>query len=197
MASNSARAPRSDQRSLARASGHDEDIEVRRSARRKRTVTAFREEGRIVVVMPQRMTQAEQQRWVDEMVTKLLNRERRGRAPATDTELQSRARQLAERYLADQVGELRDPTSVVWVTNQRHRWGSCTPATGAIRLTNRLQKFPSWVVDYVLLHELCHLYEVEHSPRFWRLLSAYPETEKAKGYLIGWVDGQAARADIP
>lgn len=170
---------------------------MRRSARRKRTVTAFREEGRIVVLMPQRMTHAEQQRWVDEMVTKLLNRERRGRAPDTDTELQARARELAERYLADQVEALREPTSVVWVTNQRHRWGSCTPATGAIRLTNRLQKFPSWVVDYVLLHELCHLYEVEHSARFWRLLSAYPQTEKAKGYLTGWVDGQAARADIP
>lgn len=182
---------------MARASGHDEDVEVRRSARRKRTVTAFREEGRIVVLMPQRMSRAEQQRWVDEMVTKLLNRERRTRAPATDTALQTRAAELAERYLADQVDELRPPTSVVWVTNQRHRWGSCTPATGTIRLTNRLQKFPSWVVDYVLLHELCHLYEVEHSARFWRLLSAYPETEKAKGYLIGWVDGQGARADLP
>ena len=44
-----------------------------------------------------------------------------------------------------------------WVSNQSGRWGSCTPAEGTIRLSDKLQGMPVWVVDYVLLHELAHL----------------------------------------
>ena len=74
-----------------------------------------------------------------------------------------------------------------WVTNQNTRWGSCTPSEGSIRLSHRLQGMPEYVVDYVLLHELAHLLVPGHGPRFWRLLEAYPRTERARGYLEGVV----------
>ena len=74
-----------------------------------------------------------------------------------------------------------------WVTNQNTRWGSCTPAEGSIRLSHRLQGMPEYVVDYVLVHELAHLLVPGHGPRFWRLLEAYPRTERARGYLEGVV----------
>ena len=44
---------------------------------------------------------------------------------------------------------------------------------------------PDWVIDYVLLHELAHLVVPSHSPAFWTLLSRYPKTERARGYLEG------------
>ena len=84
------------------------------------------------------------------------------------------------------------PVAVRWVANQRQRWGSCTPSTGVIRLSDRLQAMPSWVVDYVLVHELAHLVEAAHSPAFWRLVRGYPEAERARGYLEGYLAGQGA-----
>ena len=44
---------------------------------------------------------------------------------------------------------------------------------------------PQWVIDYVLLHELAHLLVAGHDAAFWRLLEAYPETERAKAFLDG------------
>jgi predicted metal-dependent hydrolase len=74
---------------------------------------------------------------------------------------------------------------VRWVGNQQSRWGSCTPGDRTIRLSQRLQDMPAWVVDYVLLHELAHLLEPGHGPAFWALLRGYPQLERARGYLEG------------
>ena len=65
-----------------------------------------------------------------------------------------------------------------WVSNQNSRWGSCTSVDRSIRLSDRLKGMPEWVVDYVLLHELAHLIEPNHSKRFWALVEAYPETDE-------------------
>lgn len=163
------------------------DVEVRRSARRSRTVSAYREGDRTVVLIPARMSQAEEQRWVAKMLDRLAAQERR-RVPGDDA-LAARARELSDSYLG---GRAR-PDVVRWVTNQNSRWGSCTPSERSIRLSHRLQGMPDHVVDYVLLHELAHLLEPGHGPRFWALLAAYPRTERARGYL----EGVAAAAHLP
>ncbi|MET9322440.1 M48 family metallopeptidase [Streptomyces sp. NPDC003038] len=156
-------------------------VEVRRSARRRRTVSAYREGERTVVLIPARMSEAEEQRWVGVMLDKLAAQE--SRRTLGDAELTERAERLSEQYFS---GSAR-PRSVRWVTNQNTRWGSCTPAEGSIRLSHRLQGMPEYVVDYVLLHELAHLLVPGHGPRFWQLLEAYPRTERARGYLEGVV----------
>ena len=69
--------------------------------------------------------------------------------------------------------------------DQNTRWGSCTPARGTVRISDRVQGMPGWVIDYVLLHELAHLIEPGHGEDFWALLAAYPHTERARGFLLG------------
>ncbi|WP_299528559.1 M48 family metallopeptidase [uncultured Streptomyces sp.] len=156
-------------------------VEVRRSARRRRTVSAYREGDRTIVLIPARMSEAEEQRWVGVMLDKLAAQE--SKRVLGDSELTERADRLSVQYFD---GRAR-PASVRWVTNQNTRWGSCTPAEGSIRLSHRLQGMPEYVVDYVLLHELAHLLVPGHGPGFWRLLEAYPRTERARGYLEGVV----------
>ena len=164
-------------------------VEVRRSARRKRTVTAYRDRDTIVVLIPQRMTKADEKIFVGDMVRKVLDREARSTAPRGDDELLARAIRLADRHLAPALASRPEPSAVSWVTNQQQRWGSCTPSTGVIRLSHRLQVMPVWVVDYVLVHELAHLVEPTHSNRFWRLVDRYPDADKARGYLEGYTAG--------
>ncbi|KAA1421007.1 M48 family metallopeptidase [Nocardioides humilatus] len=157
-------------------------VEVRRSGRRRRTVSAYVEDDRIVVLVPDNLSRAEERDWVRKMVQRLQRREQRARR--TDADLLRRARELNDQYL----GGLAEPVSVTWVANQRARWGSCTPNDRTIRLSERLQRVPDWVVDYVLVHELAHLIEPGHNEAFWGWVGHYPHTAKAKGYLLGWSD---------
>jgi len=74
---------------------------------------------------------------------------------------------------------------VRWVDNQGSRWGSCTPIDATIRLSSRLRGMPTWVIDYVLVHELAHLLVPGHGPAFWAEVGRYPRSERARGYLEG------------
>ena len=162
-------------------------VEVRRSARRRRTVSAYEERGRLVVLIPDSFTAKQEREWVERMRDRLAAKRTRPRPG--DDDLLARAARLSDRYLR---GQAR-PSSVRWVDNQRRRWGSCTPAHGTIRLSDELQRMPPTVVDYVLLHELAHLLEPGHGPRFWGVLGGYPHLEWARGYLQGY----AAAAHLP
>jgi predicted metal-dependent hydrolase len=157
-------------------------VEVRRSRRRRRTVSARREGEAILVLVPATMTAAQEREWVPRMVARVLRAEARRRTPLTDVELAARAARLSDRYL----GGLARPESVRWVDNQRSRWGSCTPGDRTIRLSSRLRTMPAWVVDYVLVHELAHLLEPAHDERFWGWVEHYPQAGRAQGYLLGW-----------
>ena len=164
---------------VAPASAAAPVVEIVRSARRRRTVSARREGDRIVVSVPGRMSRSEEQRWAALMVARVLAGERR-RQPS-DEALVGRAEQLSARYLA---GRAR-PQSVRWVDNMTSRWGSCTPVDGSIRLSRRLAGMPDYVVDYVLLHELAHLLAPGHDQEFWQLLAGYDRLERARGFLDG------------
>ncbi len=154
-------------------------VEVRRSRKRRRTVAAYREDGKVVVMIPARMTRAEEKEWVATMLGRLERSERRRRP--SDATLMRRAKDLNTRYLDGNAL----PLTVRWVDNQGSRWGSCTPDDRAIRLSRRLQGMPSWVIDYVLVHELAHLIEIGHTAKFWSLVDRYPKAERAKGFLEG------------
>jgi predicted metal-dependent hydrolase len=71
----------------------------------------------------------------------------------------------------------------VSVRDQSSRWGSCS-TNGALSFSWRLILAPAFVLDYLAAHEVCHLIEMNHSPRFWRLVERlYPDFERAKAWL--------------
>ncbi|MFB9235301.1 M48 family metallopeptidase [Plantactinospora siamensis] len=157
-------------------------VEVRRSQRRRRTVSAYRDGERVVVLIPDQFSRAEESEWVARMLARLAAREER--LSRSDDELLIRAHRLIDRYLSE-YADAAVPASVRWVTNQNGRWGSCTPADRTIRISHRIQEMPDWVIDYVLLHELAHLLVPSHNARFWALVSRHPKSERARGYLEG------------
>lgn len=153
-------------------------VRVIRSARRRRTVHAQLVDGEIVVRVPARMSKADEARYVAELVERIEKREQRN-----ELDIEARARDLARRY------ELPTPASVRFVDNQRSRWGSCTIDSREIRISSRLAQFPTWVLDYVIVHELAHLVVADHSPAFHALVDRYPKAERARGYLMAKADG--------
>ena len=169
----------------------DDRVEVRRSTRRRRTVSAYRSGDRVVVLLPARLGRAEEQRWVDTMVTRLARREARVRPG--DRELEQRARDLSARHL----GGAAVPASVRWTDRQNSRWGSCTPSDRTIRISSRLRGVPAWVLDYVLVHELAHLLEASHDARFWALVDRFPRAERAQGFLDGLGHAAENAGSIP
>jgi hypothetical protein len=148
-------------------------VEVVRSARRKRTVNAQLRGGVLRISIPSWMSKAEEAHWVDEMAARY-----RRKSSAERIDLRQRAVTLARRY------DLPQPRDIRWVDDMTTRWGSCTPSSGSIRLSTRLGAFPDWVIDYVVVHELAHLEAHGHGDDFWRLVTRYPRTERAIGFLI-------------
>src|SRR5215211_5472592 len=128
-------------------------VEVRRSQRRRRTVSAYRDGERVVVLIPNQFSRAEESEWVDKMLARLAARDQRSQR--SDDELVARARFQAARYLPE-FGSITSPSSIRWVSNQNGRWGSCTPSDRSIRISDKVKDVPAWVADYVVLHELAH-----------------------------------------
>jgi predicted metal-dependent hydrolase len=160
------------------------EVEVRTSTRRRKTATAFWEGGRIVVVVPAHVRRADRPELVEWLVSRILAK--RPRAGASDEALARRAAQLSDRYV-----EGRRPASIRWVTNQDKRWGSCSAATGEIRLSHRLRTVPGWVLDATIVHELAHLLHPDHSPEFHEIADRYPRQQEAAAFLEGYSLGLA------
>jgi predicted metal-dependent hydrolase len=161
---------------------HGERVLVRRSARRRRTVSITRREGDLVVSMPASFGRRQEQHWVRSMVEQLQQKERsRGAGRRSDEDLMRLARRLSDAHLDSRA----HPRSVAWSSRQQHRWGSCTSSTGEIRLSERLRPMPQHVLEYVLVHELVHLLVDDHSAEFWALVDNYPHTAHARGFLDG------------
>jgi hypothetical protein len=158
------------------------EIELVRGTPRRKHVEAVLVGDRLRVSFPRWMSIDEAQVTAQELAERM-----RRRTESSAIDVAARARRLARDY------HLPRPRSVRWVDNMRQRWGSCTPEDGAVRVSSRLAAYPSWVLDYVLVHELAHLLAPGHDAAFWAWVDRYPHAEKAKGYLLGW--STAARID--
>lgn len=154
------------------------EVEIIRSAKRRKSVSAELKQGVLVVRAPAAMSDAELAPIIEKLRQRLAKR--RQVTPASDDDLVKRAQALNKQFFN---GRLRWQ-SIRYVTNQTTIFGSCTPSLGTIRISHRLREMPKWVEDYVIVHELAHLEEANHGPRFWQLVNQYPLTERARGYLM-------------
>lgn len=132
-----------------------------------------------VVLMPAGLTAVQEEQHVEQLLGRVQRTQAKRRLQHED--LMGRALDLSQRYLD---GAAR-PTSIRWVANQQQRWGSCSPATGAIRLSSLMEGMPAWVIDSVIVHELAHLIEANHGARFKALVHRYDRYAEANVYLKG------------
>ncbi len=170
--------------------GVDEgEIVVIRSARRKKSISAYRQGGRIVISIPARLSKADERAIVPEMIAKIRDQE----ASKTPGEAELAAR--IDRLLTELAPEVTErPASVLW-RPMRERWGSCTSVDRSIRISDRLKLAPEYALDYVLFHEAIHLQYFDHGEEFTAVLNRFEDSELASAYLDGYE--AAERALLP
>jgi predicted metal-dependent hydrolase len=104
-------------------------------------------------------------------------------ARVLETALREKARRLFVERLAEQAPALGLAPPPLALSSARTRWGSCSRRSG-VRLNWRLIHFPLPLIDYVVVHELAHLHEMNHSPRFWAIVAQRcPDYQAARDEL--------------
>ena len=153
------------------------DVEVRVSPRARRARIELPPGRGPLLVVPRGTSDRQIRRLLDGW-TPWVERRLAARADAptladlTEDECRRRVRSEATRIAA---AEALEPARIR-IAGQRTRWGSCSPR-GTVSLNWRLALAPHRVLDYVIVHELCHLLEANHGPRFWALVA-----ERRPGY---------------
>ena len=146
-----------------------------RMRRARRYVMRVRPDGDLRVTIPRGGSKAEALRfaerhmaWAERQRSRVLEARR---PAAVDRELRIKAAQALPPQLLEIAARHGLAVHRVTIRNQRSRWGSCS-SRGHITLNFRLMLMPPEVREYILIHELMHLKQANHSIRFWRLVEA-------------------------
>ncbi|RZN35276.1 MAG: M48 family peptidase [Methanophagales archaeon ANME-1-THS] len=159
------------------------EVTLIRSRRRKKTISAREVGGIIQIYLPAGLSPDEELRYVQWAKKRVesVRRKKELKARNADEELEQRARELNKRYFASELSW----SQIGYTTEQNAcTFGICNTKTKTIRISDRLLKMPTFVHDYVVMHELAHLKVPRHGPDFWKLVGRYPKTERARGYLM-------------
>ena len=162
------------------------EFRVIRSSRRKRSMSAYRQNGIIEIHIPDRMSRKDEFAAIPEMIEIVLRREAKNRS--SDQLLETMAADLLRRFLPD---FHERPSSITW-HNMRERWGSCTTGDGTIRISLRLNGAPEYVIACVVFHELIHLRIPGHGTDFQEFLDRYTDKDRAEAFLEGFEAGISA-----
>jgi hypothetical protein len=169
-------------------------IEIRRS-RRKTMSIEVTSDGKVIVRAPKRMSRAvidgfvaEKAGWIEKSLRKMeLRREKNGaQERLSQEELERLAEQSADvlaekvRYYAQQIGVTYGR---ITIRNQKTRWGSCS-TKGNLNFNCLLMLAPEDVQDYVVVHELCHRKQMNHSEKFWNEVEkVLPDYRERRNWL--------------
>ena len=153
-------------------------VEIIRTKQRKKSISGELKNGTLIIRAPAYTTDKQLEPYIKKVRAKLAQTIQL--PPQSDEELYKRAEMLNNKYFDGKLSW----NDIRYVTNQNKRYGSSTPAQKSIRISSRLATVPLFVLDYVIVHELAHLIEANHSPKFWALANRYELTERARGYLM-------------
>jgi predicted metal-dependent hydrolase len=189
------------------------EYEVKESTRAKHLRVDVYPDGRVVVTKPAHIPEvklerfiASKQRWIEDVQLKFERSRKRQekqraklglpnaealpkprRGSAAYTEATKAARKLAAERLKHFNAHYRFPYGTLSIRNQKTRWGSCS-AAGNLSFNYKIAYLPPALQDYLIVHELCHVKEHNHSPKFWALVGeTIPEYQKLRTVLkIGY-----------
>ena len=162
------------------------EYEIKESARAKLVRVSVFADGRIQVTKPACMNDShaekfvyEKREWIDKMMRKSERAKKRAprmelprlrRGTKNYKEAQEQARELISERLAYFKDTYPFLYNRVFIRNQKTLWGSCSRA-GNLNFNYKIIHLAPELVDYIIVHELCHLREMNHSKRFWELVA--------------------------
>lgn len=184
------------------AQARDLTVEVLRS-RRKTLSLELREDGRVLVRAPLRCPEAEIRAFVEKhrlwLARRLAEQARRPALPTLGEEELAALKRKGKQVFSERAAHFAPLVGAGYtglsVRSQRSKWGSCS-SRGSLSFNCLLLLAPSEVLDYVVVHELCHRLEMNHSPRFWaEVARVLPGYEASKRWLRE--NGGALLARLP
>ncbi len=155
------------------------EVKIIRSRRRRRTIGARMVKDTLLVSAPVALSQERLDKVIADFKIKfekkMLKRELERKQNLVEI-----AAKLNEKYFQNKL----KINSIEYVTGQNSKFGCCDYSNARIRVSHRVGLMPAWVRDYVLIHEMAHLLESNHSRAFWEIVARYELAERARGYLM-------------
>jgi predicted metal-dependent hydrolase len=167
-----------------------EMVEVRRSARAQRWRLEVPWGKPVRLIVPRRTSAeeiervlAERRAWIEEQRRRQVPRLGLERLSISEPQARLGARELVSRLARAEAERIGVVFARIRIGGQRTLWGSCS-SRGTLSFNWRLVLAPLEVVDYVVVHELCHLRVADHSPRFWALVEHHrPDWRPQRDWL--------------
>ena len=168
---------------------------------RKTVSLQITQEGELVVRAPKRMAKAEIDRFVESKrgwIEKHAQNQEQDVPKMTEAEFDTLVRHALE-VIPEVVARFAPVVGVTYgritIRNQRTRWGSCS-AQGNLNFNCVLMRAPDDVLEYVVVHELCHRKEMNHGPKFWAEVErVLPNCRESRKWLS--VNGSALIRSLP
>lgn len=173
--------------------GQDMVCMMKKSRRARRVRLALHHDGRVVLTLPFFVSYKQgtaflqsKKAWIYEKVKKFALRPENILLRGSVKEYQN-SRVAARQLVMERLEHFQKAYAVSWkrvsIRNQKTRWGSCS-RTGNLSFNYRLLLLPAHLRDYIVVHELCHLLELNHSPCFWALVAkTFPDYRKLRREL--------------
>ena len=167
-----------------------EFVEVRRSRRAKQWRLEVPWGGPARLTVPERMSEkavaevvSQQQGWIARQRQRQVPGLGLDRLEVSESEARTAAREVISALVEEQAPRIGVSHGRIRVAAQRTLWGSCS-SRGSLSFNWRLVLAPPAVLEYVVVHELCHLHVLDHSPRFWQLVDRHcPPWREQRSWL--------------